>query len=247
MVVRRLTRFLTCALLAAIGAAAVAAARPNLAQTARLLVAGTNEFRHAEGAGRTEPDAKLSAAAQRFADYMARTDRYGHEADGREPTARAQEQGYAFCLIAENIAFAMSSSGFTTQDLAERVLRGWKESPGHRHNLLNAEATDIGIALAHSAASDRYYAVQMFGRPRSKAIEFNIANRSPAALQYAVDGQSYRLPPRSSRTHQQCGMARVALQLPGQSRPTSLSAGGGERYVVELDATKRYVVKKGAS
>ena len=167
MVVRWYTFALSCALLAS--AAAVAPApRPNLAEVSRLLIAKTNEFRAVEGAGRTEPDAKLAEAAQRFASYMARTDRYGHDADGRQPVDRAQEQGYDYCLVAENIAFAMDSRGFTTQGLAEHVLRGWKDSPGHRRNMLDARATDIGIALAHSTASDRYYAVQMFGRPRGK-------------------------------------------------------------------------------
>ena len=77
MVVRWYTFALSCALLAS--AAAVAPApRPNLAEVSRLLIAKTNEFRAVEGAGRTEPDAKLAEAAQRFASYMARTDRYGH-------------------------------------------------------------------------------------------------------------------------------------------------------------------------
>ena len=65
------------------------AQRADLAGTERLVLEATNEFRREEGVGAVRPNAALAKAAQDFADYMARTDRYGHEADGRSPADRA--------------------------------------------------------------------------------------------------------------------------------------------------------------
>jgi uncharacterized protein YkwD len=56
--------------------------------------------------------------AQYFADYMARTDEYGHHADGRSPMERARRQGYAPCIVSENIAYRYTSDpeGFTAEE-----------------------------------------------------------------------------------------------------------------------------------
>ena len=44
--------------------------------------------------------------------------------------------------------------------------------------MLDADATETGISVARSEHTGYYYAVQMFGRPKSDAIEFQISNRS---------------------------------------------------------------------
>jgi uncharacterized protein YkwD len=55
-------------------------------------------------------------------------------AAGRRVAAEGYDWGYA----AENLA-----AGYSTLDDA---MRGWKDSPGHRRNLLSGYATEIGIA-----------------------------------------------------------------------------------------------------
>src|SRR5687767_5135617 len=45
----------------------------------------TNKFREEHDRGKLRTNKKLAKTAQEFAEYMARTDRYGHQADGREP------------------------------------------------------------------------------------------------------------------------------------------------------------------
>ena len=63
-----------------------------------------------------------------FAHYLAKTGKFAHEADGREPSDRAAEQGYRYCLLAENLALNLDSRGFESRKLAGDVLKGWKES-----------------------------------------------------------------------------------------------------------------------
>jgi len=119
---------------------------PNLAEATRSVVERANGFRHAEHRKGLATSEALAATAREFAAYMARTDRFDHAADGREPGERARRHGYAYCVISENIAYEYSSRGFATEDLARRFV-------------------EAGAAVAHSAQTGRYYAVQMFGRP----------------------------------------------------------------------------------
>ena len=85
--------------------------------------------------------------AQAFADYMARTDRYGHTADGNQPSDRAKARGYDYCIVLENIAYAFNSEGFTGEKLAGQFVTGWQNSPGHRRNMLDPDVTETGVAV----------------------------------------------------------------------------------------------------
>ena len=212
-----------------------APARPDLDAVDRQIVEQTNTFRRSEGLAPTAPDLELTAAARAFAAFMARTDRYGHEADGREPSQRAQSQGYDYCLVAENIAYEFSSAGFATGELATSLVEGWKNSPGHRRNMLDADATDTGVATAQSPGSGRYYAVQMFGRPKSMRVRFALTNASAQAVGYELGGQPFPLPPGLTRTHEQCRVTRLTLHLPGAPRPLVVMPVDGQRLRIESD------------
>lgn len=137
---------------------------PDLPQVEKLIVERTNQFRAGEGLRKVEVDGKLARAARAFAQYMADTDRYGHEADGKKLSDRARRQGYAYCRISENISYQYSSEDFETRELAGRYVDGWKKSPGHRRNMLDRVVTDTAVAVARSPGTGRYYAVQLFGR-----------------------------------------------------------------------------------
>jgi len=60
--------------------------------------------------------------------------------------------GLQFSAIAENIAQGMGSAA--TNDLAnataDRVVRAWMNSAGHRANILNANLTHIGVGFAEN-------------------------------------------------------------------------------------------------
>ena len=215
------------------------AQRADLAGTQKLIVEATNEFRREEGVGAVTPNAALAKAAQDFADFMARTDRYGHEADGRNPADRARSHGYDYCLVAENIASLYNSAGFRTAELARGCVEGWKHSPEHRKNMLEAAATDTAVAVARSQSSGRYYAVQMFGRPKSERIEFRITNAAPQAVRYHVASQAYSLRPREARIHWLCGPDELTLQSADGAnlRNATLRPIRGDRLVVVSEAS----------
>ena len=206
---------------------AVAQARaPDLAEAAKLVVEGTNRFRHEQGLAPVHPEGKLTEAAREFAAYMARTDRFDHDADGRRPPERARAKGYDYCLVSENIGFEFNSRGFATAELAREFVEGWKHSPPHRKNMEEGGAVDIGVAVAHSAATGRYYGVQMFGRPRRLSVSFSVENRSSATVEYRIAERTFSLPPRVVRTHTQCDTESLVFQ--GHAIPAS----NGDRFVV---------------
>lgn len=179
-----------------------------------------------------EVNQKLTKTAQYFADFMARTDKYGHHADGNGPAKRAKEHDYDYCIISENIAYQFSSAGFTTKELAKGFFQGWKHSPGHRKNMLDAVVTQTGVAIASSKESGYYYAVQMFGRPKSMSIEFQMTNNSNVDIQYSIGSRTFPLPPRLTRTHQRCRPTELMIQWPGEQESTALQARSGDHYTI---------------
>jgi uncharacterized protein YkwD len=207
--------------------------KPDLAQVAKRIVQLTNEFRKKEGLSHLEGNDKLKETAVYFADFMARTGKYGHTADDQQPADRAKKHGYEYCLISENIAYQYSSAGFATEKLANAFVEGWKESPGHRKNMLDSDVMEIGVSIARSSDTGRYYAVQMFGRPKSKAIEFRFANQSDQTVKYEIEDRSFELQPRMIRTHQQCRPTEVRFRWPDdKGEPTVVRPSNGERFVV---------------
>jgi uncharacterized protein YkwD len=196
------------------------------------IVKRTNRLRQEHDRGKITVDKKLATTAQQFADYMARTDRYGHQADGQTPTERVTANGYEYCLVAENIAMRYNSAGYETAALAEGFVKGWIDSPEHRKNMLDPDVTEIGVGLAMSKESGRYYAVQLFGRPKSAVIELAITNQSGTEVEYELEDQSFSLPPHVTRTHGRCRPPELSVQFPEQ-KPQSITVKKSARYVVE--------------
>jgi len=190
---------------------------PDLAQATKLIIDSTNAFRKEEGRSPVTVNAKLTETARSFADFIARTNKYGHNADGNRPADRAKKHGYDYCIVLENIAYQYNSRGFTTQELARGFFEGWKNSPGHRRNMLDPDVTETGVAITHSEKSGYYYAVQMFGRPKSLAIEFRLSNQADAPIEYKIASQSFTLQPNYIRTHTRCRPEEVTIQLPGET------------------------------
>ena len=208
--------------------AATSAAEPDLGKAREQILQQVNDFRGSQKLGPVEADAELQKVAEEFAKYMARTGRYGHNADGRTPTERAEAAGYDYCIVSENIAYRFNSAGFTSAELTDGFFEGWKDSPEHRHNMLDADVTQTGMAIA-KGDGHTYYAVQMFGRPKSMQITFKLANRSGENVEYTLGGETFDLPPRYTRTHHVCRPPSV--KLPWRQEP--LKPADGEEYVVE--------------
>jgi len=213
---------------------------PDLARVEALVIDGTNEFRRHEHLDTVARNARLEETAREFAAFMARTGKFDHDADGRTPADRARAHGYDYCVIAENISYEYNTADFQTQDLAHRLVEGWKGSPGHRRNMLKGDATETAVAVARSTAhgAPRYYAVQLFGRPKSARIQFRVANPSEAAVRYRVDGREFVVQPRQVRTHTECSPAPVSFETPGEG---NFTAQGGERFVVRAEGGRASV------
>lgn len=103
----------------------------------------------------------LDQAAQSFARVLAETRVFSHSAGGSSLKQRAQEVGYRFRALGENLAW--SSRRLSDQELARSIVKGWLASSGHRRNILSQKFTQIGIGIARSGG--RLYIVQVFGRP----------------------------------------------------------------------------------
>lgn len=213
----------------------VSAKRPSdqSSKAAELIVQQTNQFRQAEELQKVDPNPHLAKAAQYFANFMAKTDKYGHRADGNRPADRAEKFGYDYCMVSENIAYQYSSEGFSAAELAERFVEGWKNSPGHRKNMLEPAVQETGVGIAQSDKTGSWYAVQMFGRPESAAIEFSVANQSEAEIQYTIGERTFPLPPRYTRTHTRCRPTEAKFDFPADKGGTQkIKPSDGEDFVV---------------
>jgi uncharacterized protein YkwD len=105
-----------------------------------------SQYRGANGLGPLAYDPELNRLAAQQAQAMARAGKMGHNVDGALDS-RARRAGYPYARIAENIAAGHDS-------LAD-VFAGWRDSSGHRKNMLMPEASRMGIAVAQ-APNSRY-------------------------------------------------------------------------------------------
>jgi len=208
------------------------------------LLRRTNTLRKREGRGELSWNPALAAAAEAFVQFIARTDRYGHEVDGRQPSERAKQHGYDFCIVAENLAYQHRSSGFATEQLAQALVEVWEKSPPHRHNMLEAVAVDSGAAVEQSAQTGRWYAVQLFGVPKSAQFPFSISNRAEAIVRYRLGERVFELAPRVTRTHKLCLATELVLAQVEDEAALPVTPTGGERYRVVIDGSGRWRLEK---
>ena len=75
--------------------------------------------------------------------------------DGRTPWQRMRNEGYYY-PSAENIAAGQST--------ADRVVRAWMASSGHRANILNCANKAVGVGVSRGTSTYGTYWTQDFGR-----------------------------------------------------------------------------------
>ena len=113
----------------------------------------TNQFRKSEGLPELIMKQQLNALAQKHSIDMARgLVAFGHAGLGeREPKAQREIEGlYSF---AENVAYGVNS--------ADEVVTMWKNSPGHRRNMLGPYKY-VGIGTAKDSKGQIYF-TEIFG------------------------------------------------------------------------------------
>ncbi len=188
----------------------------DLAKTEAAIIELTNTFRRSEKLEAVHPNAALTHAARLFAQYLAKSGRFAHEADGRQPADRAKAAGYDYCLVAENLALNLDSRGFTTTALSVQAVDGWKNSPGHRRNMLLPHVVETGVGIAQAADRDpKFLSVQLFGRPASLKFEFRLENRSTDVVSYTLGGQSHAIEPNVAVTHTACAPSEIRFDRAG--------------------------------
>jgi uncharacterized protein YkwD len=216
--------------------------KPDVEKVREQIFASTNEFRKKAKRGKLKVNTDISKAAQSFAEFMADTDKYGHTADGKEPWDRVADAGYDYCVVLENIAYEYNSEGFTTEDLSKALVEAWEKSPPHRKNMLDPDVSAIGVGIARSSKTGRFYAVQDYGRPKSAIISFKIANKTNVDIKYAINGKDFTLAPGVIETHESCRPPELKFQW-----PEGAEAAKDAKETLHPTAGSEYVVRKNDS
>ncbi|HEX9881767.1 MAG TPA: CAP domain-containing protein, partial [Hyphomicrobium sp.] len=126
------------------------AAKPVQPLDPQAALAAINEFRAEKGLKPLVLDDRLSRAATMQSEAQAGRSWIGHSgSDGSTPKARALRAGYHAKIASENVASGQKSFG--------DVLSFWKQSSGHRTNLLRPNVTAIGVAMAKTKSGRPYW------------------------------------------------------------------------------------------
>jgi uncharacterized protein YkwD len=113
-------------------------------------LAAINAYRAANGRNPVVLDERLARAAAMQSQAQAGRSWIGHSgANGSTPKARAVSAGFHAKIASENVASGQKSFG--------DVLGFWKQSSGHRANLLRPNVTAIGVAMAKNQNGRAYW------------------------------------------------------------------------------------------
>ncbi|MBX3611179.1 MAG: CAP domain-containing protein [Hydrogenophaga sp.] len=95
-------------------------------------------------------DARLAQAAERHGTDMAINRFFDHTgSDGSSVGTRVTASGYAWTVVAENLASGQSS--------LNAALAAWLASTGHCQNLMKANVTDVGLACVKREGDGQPY------------------------------------------------------------------------------------------
>ncbi|CAF1221369.1 unnamed protein product [Didymodactylos carnosus] len=116
------------------------------------LINAHNHYRSSAHLPQLHYNWRLQKTAQSHANRMAQTQQMSHHENipGRTTVDdRAHQAGYTYSFVGENIA-----AGQTT---VAGVMTSWMNSTGHRHNILNGNYNNIGVAVAQGSNGVRYW------------------------------------------------------------------------------------------
>lgn len=137
------------------------------------IIEDTNQARVAQKLPPLNVNSLLTKAAQAKAQDMIAGHYFAHISPSNvTPWTWFKKSGYNYKYAGENLAIDFTQS--------EDVIQAWLSSPSHRKNLLSANYTDIGVAVATGEINGQssLFVVQMFGAPA--AIPKKVAAK-PAA------------------------------------------------------------------
>ena len=205
-----------------------------------------NKERAKEKLGPLKVNAKLMAAAEVHAKWMAENEKMSHEgADGSDPAKRVKDQGYLFERIGENVAEGQKNGTM--------AMKAWMESPHHKENILKPEFTEIGVACEISASGEPYWAAD-FGTawpeidvPRDTAAMLAALNEARVEEKQSPLKLNPTLEIAAKQHAEAMAEAGKFLQTdPDGQRPTSRAQKSGyrARAISQCDASGQYEPKK---
>jgi uncharacterized protein YkwD len=101
-----------------------------------------NSYRAKKGLKPLKLNTRLSEAARKHSEDLAKSDRISHYgSDGSDAWERVRKTGYGARLAAENVG--------TGQISLDEVFRGWQKSRDHNANLLLGDAEEMGVAMVY--------------------------------------------------------------------------------------------------
>lgn len=212
--------------------AATLARAADADDAATAVIARTNALRARNGLSPLQSSDALMRTAHDFAAYMARTGRYGHEADGRTPDTRAKAHGYDACIVDENIGWIQRATPQSPQALADAFAGGWENSPPHRRNMLDPDVTETGVAIERHDSTGRWYAVQMVGRPLSGGISFSVTDAGTSIARYRLGARMCSLEPGVTRTHEICRPAPLGVEAGAHADEQAVMPADGAHYTL---------------
>ena len=118
----------------------------------------TNLERRRAGLSTLLPDDALALAARHHVQEMATLNYFSHSsptASNATLSQRTTQAGSAAVGIGENLALV------GPEEVVQRSVQGWMESPGHRENLLKPDYTHVGFGVARDARG-RVFVAQVF-------------------------------------------------------------------------------------
>ncbi|MEE4376464.1 MAG: CAP domain-containing protein [Candidatus Competibacteraceae bacterium] len=209
-----------------------------LPEVSNKIIERTNQFRGQHDLPALKVAAGLRKTARDFAQFMANNDQYGHRADGNTPAGRAREAGYDYCAVRENIAYFSSTRDPSHAKLIDTFVEGWIDSPGHRENMLAQFITETGVAVATNDGTI-FYAVQMFGRPRSALIQIQVVNQSSKSTDLLVEAadneDEVSLEPRMRLRMKRCFPTTLSLT----AADDSVEVNNNAQFIITNDGLKR--------
>jgi uncharacterized protein YkwD len=93
--------------------------------------------------------AALGRAAQKHADWMARTGSLSHDAPGSSLVSRVQAEGYSWRVLSETIAKG--------QRTPAEAVQAWMASMGHRAAILDPRHMEVGYGHTRDSQGEDYW------------------------------------------------------------------------------------------
>jgi uncharacterized protein YkwD len=118
----------------------------------------TNKAREKEKLPPLKLNPLLTKVARAHSANMAKQGKLSHDLDGKTPSQRMKDAGYAASWGGENVAN-------TDGDTAASIFQMWMESKPHKENILKDKYKEIGVGVAKNAKGEVYY-TQVFGTPK---------------------------------------------------------------------------------